>query len=377
MPKTIAITPSWYWPPGVARVVGIPPFSITELCVERPARDNPSALALVAGNTRLTAAELKSEVWRCAGALAGGVSATDRIAVPAASASVNSVVLLLGALAAGLPVDLGGGGSPVSGSDAGSAGEGFMPSRPSLCALREPAVFIAGREGPVAHSHRSLLAAVIGLGAFLEVRPGRPWMPLVPLSRWEGLLGLLAPLYFGSAVVLPPENGDAETTVQTIVREGVGYAFSTLETGARLTRDAKKSTKDARRILDAFLLSVDGMFDPDERRRVARSFECPALTVWGTAETGPVFASHPSWYLDESVGIPITNAQVIPSDPRSGVPIQTLWELVDTAEVTVWSPSVCCREVSSAGASWTDNRLRTGMMASSDANGMVYLLGGR
>ena len=342
MPKTIAITPSWYWPPGVSRAVGIPPFSIPELCVERPARENPSALALVAGNTRLTAAELRNEVFHRASALADGANTVDRIVIPAANASAETVILFLGALAAGKHVELTDGGSAAGGSNGASAGHQFKLARPSLGSLLEPAVVIAGSHGPVAHSHRSLLAGVIGLGAFLEVRPGRPWMPLIPLSRWEGLLGLLSPLYFGSALVLPPPGGDAEATVQTMVREKVGYAFATLEAGARLTRDAKKSTKDARRILEAFLLSVDGMFDPDDRRRVGRAFECPALTVWGTAETGPVFASHPSWYLDESVGIPITNAQVVPSDPRTGAPIATLWEFVDSAEATVWSSSVCC-----------------------------------
>jgi hypothetical protein len=89
-----------------------------------------------------------------------------------------------------------------------------------------------------------------------------------------------------------------------------------------------------------------------------------------------VFASHASWYMDESVGIPITNAQVVPSDPRTGEPIQALWELVDSAEVTVWSPAVCLRtEGADQPGRWAGARFRTGMMASSDANGMVYLLG--
>ena len=35
MPKTIAITPSWYWPAGVTRVVGVPPFRIGEQLVDR------------------------------------------------------------------------------------------------------------------------------------------------------------------------------------------------------------------------------------------------------------------------------------------------------------------------------------------------------
>ncbi|MCZ2111599.1 MAG: AMP-binding protein [Dehalococcoidia bacterium] len=370
MPKTIAITPSWYWPTGVTRVVGIPPFSIVELCVERNARENPSAPALVADSTRLTAGELKDEVWRRA---AGLGASSEAIAIPAGVPTAESVLSFLGALAAGRHCDFTGGGQPPA-PPAASA-DGFSPQRLSMPHLRAPAVTIAGRAGPVGHSHRSLLAAVISLGSFLEVQHGKPWMPLIGLGRWEGLLSTLAPLYFGGPLVLAPSGNDAEKTVQAITRERVGYAFADLDAAGRLTRDAKKSTKDARRVLDGFLLSVDGMFDADERRRVARAFECPALTVWGTPETGPVFASHPSWYMDESIGIPVTNAQVIPSDPRNGAPIQALWELVDSAEVTVWSPAVCASMSGEEGGSWAENRFRTGMLASSDANGMVYLLG--
>ena len=121
---------------------------------------------------------------------------------------------------------------------------------------------------------------------------------------------------------------------------------------------------------------VDGPFEPDQRRRVSKSLECPALTFWGTPETGPVFASHQSWYMDESVGLPMTNAHVVPADPRTGEPIQALWELVELAEVTVFSPSLMTGyEEASPEARFAGNRFRTGMMASSDANGMIYLLG--
>ena len=72
----------------------------------------------------------------------------------------------------------------------------------------------------------------------------------------------------------------------------------------------------------------------------------------------------------------MTNAHVVPSDPRSGQPIQALWELVEMAEVTVFSPSLMAdREAAVSSGRFAGNRFRTGMMASSDANGMVYLLG--
>ena len=340
----------------------------------------------MAGNTRLSAAELRDEVQRTAASVSAAAGG-NQIAVLAAGATLDTVVLLLGALAAGLHVRLlppsedasadvaAHGGIALDASMRGGTAAVAGKHAPSLTELREGAIVIQGGNGPVVHSHRSLLAASISLSTFLDATPGRPWMPLIPLSRWEGLVGALTPLYLGAPLVLPPGN-DPEGIVQTISRERVGYAFADLSEGARIARDAKKAAKDARKVLDGFLLSVEGMFDPDERRRVARSLECPALTVWGMPETGPVFASHASWYMDESVGIPITNAQVVPSDPRTGEPIQALWELVDSAEVTVWSPAVCLRtEGADQPGRWAGARFRTGMMASSDANGMVYLLG--
>ena len=128
-------------------------------------------------------------------------------------------------------------------------------------------------------------------------------------------------------------------------------------------------------MLDAFLLSTSGLFDPGQRQRVGRSFESPALTVFGLPETGAIFASHQSWYLDESVGIPISNAHVVPADPRNGTPIQALWEMVESAEVTVRGPALMCGyEGAEHPERFVDGRFRTGVVASSDANGMIYIL---
>ena len=97
--------------------------------------------------------------------------------------------------------------------------------------------------------------------------------------------------------------------------------------------------------------------------------------MFGLAETGTIFASHPQWYLDESVGIPMTNAHVVPSDPRNGAPIQALWELVESAEVTVKGPMLMCGyEGGDNESHFVGGRFRTGVIASSDANGMIYIL---
>jgi acyl-CoA synthetase (AMP-forming)/AMP-acid ligase II len=387
MPKTIAITPSWYWPTGVPRLLGVPPFSLPHLLVTAPARDRAGQAAVIAGSTRLTTTELQARVHGAALSLRNSTTPGAKAVLPGDN-SLETLLTLLGALAAGLHVRI----VPPAGDLVAAASEfgGAIVLEPRKIAAAEPggvtpllgridlnapAVTIDGRDWPVTHSHRSLLAAAVSLDAFLQPAPSRPWLSTLPLSRWEGLLSVLVPLYAGAPVVLAPQGSSLEARVELIRAAGAGYAFWDLEDAHEAVRDAKKQVKDARGTLEAFLLSVDGMFDPDARRRVGKSFDCPALTVWGLPECGPVFASHASWYLDESVGISVTNAHVVPADPRTGTPIQALWELVESAEVTVRTPALMCEPgIEDIPARFAGGRYRTGMLASSDPNGMVYLL---
>ena len=208
--------------------------------------------------------------------------------------------------------------------------------------------------------------------AFFELESQRPWLSTFPFSCWEGVFGLTIGLATGAPVVLGQPGVPA---LVTIAREGVGYAFTDLPSAFGATKDAKREVKDMRGILSALLVSVPGVFDADQRRRVGRLFECPALTMFGTPETGPIFAAHPSWYVDEAIGISVTNAHVVPVDPRSGLPVATLWEFVESAMVTVYSPQMCVGyEGGAHGERFRDGRFVTGVIASSDANGMIYVL---
>lgn len=385
MPKTIAITPSWYWPAGIPRVFGVPPFSLPEICVARNARDHAGEIALAGGRTSLTATDLHGAVRASAAALLAQAGSGGRV-VLADDLTPEGVVHLLGALAAGLHVRLAPRGR-LAAAAAEFPGATLIDNPGPVDLTRAPAsnghhpdlataaVTIDGRRGPVSHTHRSLLASVLDIITFLDARPGRPWAATLPLSRWEGLVSVLIPLYLGSPLLLTPASGDPEEIVRTAVQHQAGYMFADLDAAAMLTREAKKSVKDARRMMEAVLLATPGMFDADERRRVAKSFESPALTIWGMAETGPIFASHPSWYIDESVGIPLTNVHVVAADPRTGAPLQALWELVESAEVTVRTPGLMYTGSAGEDARFVDHRFRTGMIASSDANGMIYLLG--
>jgi len=352
MPKTIAITPSWYWPAHVPRVVGVPPFAVHELLVERRARREPDGLALVGDDERLTNADLAARVrdWVEHPQPAGGLL----IEPP----TVAGAVAVLGALARGAPFVL-----PETAP---------VPGGESSGTLTKPVLGLDARGTVAWHSQRSLVAGALSLGAFLELGADRPWLSTFPLASWEGIFGLTVPLAAGAPVVL---GAAGEPALGAIAREGAGYAFTDLSSAFAATRDAKREVKSARGVLNGLLLSVPGVFDADHRRRVGRLFECPALTVFGIPETGPVFAAHPSWYVDEAVGIPVTNAHVVPVDPRSGVPVATLWELVESAMVTVFSPQLCVGyEDGAYPERFRDGRFVTGVIASSDANGMIYLL---
>lgn len=363
MPKTIAITPSWYWPAGVQRVVGVPPFSLPELLVERRARRDPGGLAAVDAGERLTNAELAARVSEAAAAPV----AADALSSPVPT--VAGLVALLGALAAGVPLRF----DPAGAATAGSPATG-VPGGNGAGRLHDPLVALAVADGGdlAWHTQRSLLAGGLSLGAFLALGPDRPWLSTFPLGTWEGIHGIVTPLAAGAPVVLGPPG---EGALELIVREGAGAAFTDLDSAYRTSREAKRDVKAVRGVLSYLLLSTGGMFDPDQRRRVGKMFETAALTIFGRPDTGPIFAAHPSWYIDEAIGIPMTNAHVVPVDPRSLVPVQTLWELVESARVTVFSPMLTVGYEGGAHEErFHDGRFVTSLIASSDANGMIYLL---
>jgi acyl-coenzyme A synthetase/AMP-(fatty) acid ligase len=363
--------------------MGVPPYSIYELCVLRNERDRPNDTALIDEAGELSFAGLRHEVERRAMPIALAAGEARRAVVSGVTTRENLLVLLAG-LAAGVRmriaspgVDVDAEAARVGGLNAAAVvpGEAVPISHATGLDPAVPAVTIDGRAA-VNHSNRSLLAMAISMMTFLDPSERRPWLSLVPLSRWEGLMAALMPLYLGLPLILPSRQTDPESVLAPIGRYHPAHVVADLVPFGEACREAKRAAKDARGILNGALLAVDGPFDSDARRRVSKSLECPALTFWGRPETGPVFASHASWYIDESVGLPMTNAHVVPSDPRTGLPIQALWELVESAEVTVFSPSLMTGyDGDVAAAAFAGTRFRTGMSASSDANGMIYLLG--
>lgn len=398
MPKTIAITPSWYWPTGAARVTGVPPFRLDEQLVDRWARHHPEATALIDAENRLSGGQLAEMVRSVASGMRSRIPSGERMLL-VSGPSVEGVVLLLAASAAGIPTVLAStsqvasvaprSGTTVCCGDAlgasTAASAGLQAIRMSELAgspepilvgtngvLSAPAIAAPTENNLAWHSHKSLLGGAISLGTFFGVDDQRPWMSTIDVSSWQGIYGVAVPLAAGASVVLSPPG---EAALDAIGREGVGSSVWHLEQAFHSTKDAKRQVKSIRGVQERIVLVTGKLFDPDQRRRVGKMFESPALTMFGLPETGPIFASHPSWYLDESIGLPISNVWVVPVDPRSGNPVPTLWELVESAMVTVWSPSLFKRyEDDSQAERFRDGRFVTGIIASSDANGMIYML---
>lgn len=394
MPKTIAITPSWYWPANITRVAGVPPFTLQEHLLGRFARHRPDDVAIMDDRMRVTGRELAAAV---AAAATGLRQRSDggRV-IFCAGPSVEGVILLLALTAAGVPAVAVPPEAPMAALTAVPAdlavGDGVgaaalassgltavrlseldvAPEPQPAPGLGDPVVALPSGADLAWHSNRSLLGAAISMNTFLGLDAQRPWLSTLPLSTWDGMHAVFVGLDAGATVLLA---GPGDAALDMIVREGAGTSWWALDAAVAATRDAKRQVKNVRGVQQALMLSAPKLFDPDERRRVGKLFGSPALTFFGLPETGPLFSSHLSWYIDESIGIPISNAFVVPVDPRSGNPIPTLWELVESAMVTAWCPGMLeGYDGDSHPERFRDNRFITGIIASSDANGMVYLL---
>ena len=393
MPKTIATTPSWYWPDGVPRVLGTPPLPLARLLVDRQAERAPSRPAVVCDDRTITADGLAAGVAAVAGALGPEGTGSETVAV-CAGPSADGVVSVLGALASRRKVLLVDPGSkavadllaatpgvPALGDAEGVAalaGAGFRPitvddREPGRTgeSLTAPSVCLAGGSGPVWHSQRSLLAGALALRAFFDPAAGSSWLSVASPCSWDGLCTVVCALLAGATVVVAHAGPEAEEAFErhqpAWTSVGLGNARASWSGGGRKRR---RQTGTGQRVL----ATVDGPFEPDECRALAGATGADVLTMFGTAEAGPVLASHPSWHLDEAVGIPVPNMHVVPADPDTGEPVDVLWELLDRAMVSVWAPSLALGGFVPGPGAPDGRRFVTGVLAASDPNGMLYLV---
>jgi len=126
--------------------------------------------------------------------------------------------------------------------------------------------------------------------------------------------------------------------------------------------------------LEGIFVSVTGAFGIGERRKLAHLLGKPILTVLGNAEAGPIAASHPTWYLDAAVGIPVTNVDVWPLNPETGNPLLIPWEAVEYGEIGVKSlMAAVAYQTAEEAQRILEGWLRTRVVATMDPNGLFYL----
>lgn len=405
MSKAMGLLPSWYWPEGVQRYLAAPQVSIYELAVGRWARRYGDTPALAGLDQVMTFRELEQATARAAAACTERIGAQEPRLALAVRSPRSFALLILSVLRANGSILLLDGEAPweeqaaalatfqanalVTDAPTGLGEEAGVPTlaaealleadaAPSPAARADagrPAIALVAEGGIVYHSHMSALSAAMAFAAFSLLEPETRMVVARPASSWEGLIGLLAPLQAGGAAVLSQstasdEVADAITGTQAdLLWIDEPTALALLEGGRALMEAVRQHCK-------ATYVSVQRAFPKRLRRQLRRLLRTPVLTIYGYPATGAIAASHPSWYLNEAIGIPMTGVDLAPVQPETRQPVETAWEFLTHAGIGVRTRALA---VEIAGAIGVPGFIEEGLwysgdLGSMDANGMLYLL---
>src|SRR3972149_787422 len=118
-------------------------------------------------------------------------------------------------------------------------------------------------------------------------------------------------------------------------------------------------------------VSVQRPFPKSLRRQLRRQLRVPVLTVYGYPAVGAIAASHPSWYLDDAVGIPMVGVDLLPVEPDTRRPVEIPWEALSYAGIGISGRSLAVDIVGGAGrARLSEGLYYTEDVGSVDPNGM-------
>lgn len=396
-----------FWPEDIYRYLAVPGLSLDEAVVTRPARRRADQTALVEGDCSLSYRQWSQDVERTAGLLRARLGGDNRVAV-VVRGQVESLKLVLGALRARCVVAMLDPRVPgaqvleqlaafqpklviaepdLVKADTAQAEKGTLsptefwqgePGRASVAGrldLKAPAVALSGMEGRlVYHSHASLVAWAVSWSAFVPISEESVVLSLEPATRWGGLTAALPALFRGARCVFAPCK--VGLVVEAVRAHRPGYLLLSWRDAITLTAEDGVTLRRALRdSVEGMFVVVERPFSVRERWRLEAALDLPVLTVLGNAATGPALASHPQWYLQEAVGIPVTNVDVWPLHPRTHIPFAVPWEAIELGEVGVRSP-MCASEFHTAEDrdEWVrDQWLRLGVVAAMDPTGLYHL----
>jgi long-chain acyl-CoA synthetase len=398
-----------YWPEDVYRYLAIPGISLEEGLITRTARRNPDHPALISHQGMVSYKQLSADIDQMMKAI---LSYSEGKAVRVAillRQSIDCVTLLFGALRGRCTIFLTDPHLPLAAlttqmkqfvpdliiTDASSQQMDSLPQSVKVNQLQElqgkganltaprgrldlqaPAIALPMENGGlVYHSHKSLLAGAVSWSTFVPLKAEDLMLAIQPLHTWEGLYSLFSILFRGGACLVGDLDDPNQLAAMVQTHRPI-YTILPRPEARKLYQSTHRSLVQAfRESLRGMFVSTDGPFTAIGRARLKRLLDKPALLTYGSAQSGAVLSSHPTWYLDAAVGMPLTNVDVWPLNPSTGNPLQVPWETVEFGEVGVKSPmtAVGYEAPEETEMHVREGWLRTKIVATMDPNGLFYI----
>ncbi|HKY76209.1 MAG TPA: AMP-binding protein [Acidimicrobiia bacterium] len=374
---------SAYWPEMTARHAHVPLERATQYTVHRTAASDPDRAALVTPQRSVTFAELSDLVRRAAAGIAERVGDGGRVAI-LVDDPIAQAAFTFGAWEADRIAFVASGPVPfdkltdfapdlVIARELAHAPPGVPVGTPHTVMakapgtsgkpnLRTPVLVLPNVDatGEVAHNHKTLVGTAVAFGSFFQFEAGAEVVLLEPPTGWLGLAVLLGAWARATTIRV------AWTPAWAGHPERVDYLIGSFAAAEARYAGATPALRDVRAGVGA-ILGIEGPFSPAKRRRLARRLGTPVLTLYGRNDLGPAIGSHPTWYLDDAVGIPLPNVDTRPLDPSDGAELTIGWDAVEEAEIGVKSV------LAPAGGELSGTWLRTRLMGQVDPTGLYFI----
>jgi acyl-CoA synthetase (AMP-forming)/AMP-acid ligase II len=372
-----------YWPEDTPRYAHVPLKTLGDTTIYAIAAASPDRVALVSAEGALTFGELAAKARVFGESIRSRVERGSRVAIAAANPA-ELLIALFGAFEADVLAFPHIGSPPKEVLDAFVpdlvVGENLPETAASKAAFAEimsgPGKARSGRpdfrtpilampspdgHGETLHSHRTLVATGISIGAFYLLAEDITLLLLEPPTNWCALAMLLGAMNRG-ATIYAGWDGSLQHLPGRLDYAVCGWDR------AGLLLDESQAEVLAGRIAAGLIVGIERPFSTSRRLRLGRRIRADVLTLLGRNDLGPIVGSHPAWFLNDAAGIPLPSVDLRPLNPTDGTPLNIGWEVVDSAELGVKSA------LAPAGGTVVDGWLRSGLIAQIDPTGFYFLL---
>jgi AMP-binding enzyme len=372
-----------YWPEDTPRYAHVPLKTVGDATIYPVAASSPDRVALVSAGGILTFGELAAKARVFGESIRSRVERGSRVAIAVTDPS-EMLIALFGAFEADVLAFPHIGWPPKEVLDAfvpdlvvsenlldttaskatfeeimsgpGKARIGRPSFRTPILAMPKP----DGR-GEILHSHRTLVATGISMGAFYLLAEGIALLLLEAPTNWCTLAMLLGAMNRGATIYVGWDGSLQHLPAR------LDYAVCGWNR-AGLLLDESQAEVLAGRIAAGLIVGIERPFSTSRRLRIGRRIRADVLTLLGRSDLGPIVGSHPAWFLNDAAGIPLPSVDLRPLNPTDGTPLNIGWEVVDSAELGVKSA------LGPAGGTVVGGWLRSGLIAQIDPTGFYFLL---